>query len=46
MRIGSGWAYSESSTIRDSNGKVGKDGEESIRERGSEGEVVGDLMDG
>ena len=46
MQIGSNWAYSESSTIWNSNGKVGKDGEESIRERGSKGEVMGDFMDG
>ena len=46
MQIGSNWAYSESSTIWDSNGKVGKDGEESVCERGFEGEVVGDFMDG
>ncbi len=46
MRIGSGRAYSESSTIWDSNGKVGEDREESIRERVFEGEVVGDFMDG
>ncbi len=46
MRIRSGWPYSESSTIWDSNGKVGEHGEESIRERGFEGEVVGYFMDG
>lgn len=46
MQIGSGWAYSESSTIWDSNGKVGEHGEESIRERGFEGEIVRDFMDG
>ena len=46
MQRGSGWAYSESSTIWDTNGKVGEDCEESIREGGFEGEVVGYFMDG
>ena len=46
MWRGSGEAYPESSAIWDSNGKVGEDGEESIRERGFEGEVVGDFVDG
>lgn len=46
MGIGCGWAYSESSTIWDSNGEVGEDSEESVCKRGFEGEVVGDFMDG
>lgn len=40
------WAYSESSTIWDTNGKVGEDCEDSIREGGFEGEVMGDFMNG
>ena len=46
MWRGFGRVYPESSTIWDSNGEVGEDGEESIRKRGFEGEVVGDFMDG
>lgn len=46
MREGLVRAYSESSTIWDPNGKVGEDGEESIRKRRFESEVVGDFMNG
>lgn len=53
MLVGDVWriegckaAYSEGSAVRDTDWEVGEDGEEPVRGRGAEGEVVGDFMDG
>lgn len=38
-------AYPEGSTVGDSDGEVGKDGEEPVRKGRSKGEVMGYLVD-
>ena len=45
--MASRWSpYSERCTVWDSNGEIGEDCKESVRQRRLEGEVVGDLMNG
>ena len=45
--VGRDWLrYPECGTVWDADGKIGKDGKESICEWSFEGEVVGDFMNG
>lgn len=38
--------YSEGSTVWDTDGEIGKDGEEAIGEAGFESEIMGDFVNG